>query len=302
MAKIAILGPGGVGGFFACILARAGYQIVCVSSAETSQVIKENGLSLRSPVFGDYSFRPETVTQLETPVDLLLVTVKAPYLNQALGRIAGKFLEKGLVLPFLNGFEHLQMCRTHFGSRVAAGSISIESFWEGPGKVFNPSPHSKIEVATKDSNVAGLLTSWVESFKKAGLTLTDVGSEAKVVWGKLARLNAIACTTAAAQKSVGFIRSNPEWRDYLVNCLTEGSAVAEKDGVVIDEAATMAFIDKLPEGLSTSLQRDVAKGGLNELDAIAGAILRKAAGYGMKCPAIAQMIERIKLVPATVSF
>ena len=113
------------------------------------------------------------------------------------------------------------------------------------------------------------------------------------MWSKLVRLNALACTTAAADRPVRFIRSQPEWRAALEACVSEGAAVAVAEGARIDAATVMEELDQVHDELGTSMQRDVAAGRPPELDQIPGAVLRAAARHGLEAPTVARLAVQI---------
>jgi len=114
-------------------------------------------------------------------------------------------------------------------------------------------------------------------------------SEAQILWTKLVRLNALALTTSATGRRLGFIRTDPEWRAALEACIAEAAAVANADGARIDPAAPLAELDDAHAELGSSMQRDIAAGREPELDAIAGSVLRAAARHGLACPTIARL-------------
>jgi 2-dehydropantoate 2-reductase len=114
-------------------------------------------------------------------------------------------------------------------------------------------------------------------------------SEAQILWSKLVMLNALACTTAVSDQSIGFVRADAEWRPRLVGCVAEGSAVASAEGAELDAAAVMAFFDHLHGEQASSMQRDLRAGRVPELDAIQGAVLRAAARHGLECPVIEEL-------------
>ncbi|HEX4563557.1 MAG TPA: 2-dehydropantoate 2-reductase N-terminal domain-containing protein, partial [Solirubrobacteraceae bacterium] len=98
--RIAVLGPGGVGGLLAGALARAGEDVVVVAREPTAAAIDERGLRVQSVIFGDFVAHPRAVSRLSEPVEALIVATKAMALASALERIA---VEPGVVLPQLNG-------------------------------------------------------------------------------------------------------------------------------------------------------------------------------------------------------
>src|SRR5262249_37532475 len=119
----AVLGPGAVGGSLAVRLANTGVNVVCVTHPEAAGIMALAGLVVESPE-GTFTARVEVVERLVRPGGLLLVTVNAPALDDAVERIDPSAVERGVVLPLLNGLEHMDLLHARFGGRVAAGTIS----------------------------------------------------------------------------------------------------------------------------------------------------------------------------------
>src|SRR3954464_3455794 len=125
MRDFAILGPGGVGGFIAAALSGADAALTVVARESTAEAIARDGIRVRSVRLGDFEAHPAAISSMEGPVDALLVATKAVGSGAACVRVAG--LEPRIVLPLLNGLDHLDLLREHYGSRAVAGSIRIES-------------------------------------------------------------------------------------------------------------------------------------------------------------------------------
>src|SRR4051812_44448182 len=119
MTSVAILGPGGVGGFVAGALCRAGMPVTVVARESTAEVIAREGIHLESVRLGaEFKARPRAVARLDEPVDFLVVATKSTALAASLERVAA---EPRMVVPLLNGLDHLQVLRERFGGdRVAA--------------------------------------------------------------------------------------------------------------------------------------------------------------------------------------
>ena len=118
--KFAVLGPGGVGGLLAGALWRAGSDVTVIARPHTAQLINERGLTLSSVRLGDFVARPTArAAAVETP-DVLIVATKAVGLEEALERVQGMG-DPGLVLPLLNGLDHLAVLRRRFEPRSGAG-------------------------------------------------------------------------------------------------------------------------------------------------------------------------------------
>src|SRR5436309_14857305 len=142
MQTVAILGPGGVGGFLAGALTRAGAAVTLVAREHTATAIARDGLRVESVRLGAFEARPEALASMAGPVDVLMVATKAVGLEEALERVAG--LEPRIVLPLLNGLDHLGVLRERYGTRAVAGSIRIESTRVAPGAIEQTSPFLRI--------------------------------------------------------------------------------------------------------------------------------------------------------------
>jgi 2-dehydropantoate 2-reductase len=288
---IAVLGPGGVGGLVAGALQRAGTPTIVVAREETAALIAERGLRVESVLLGDFVARPRAVPRLEALVDALIVATKATGLREALDRIA---TTPPLVLPLLNGLDHLAVLRERFGEEaVAAGTIRVEADRPEAGRVVHTSPFLRIDMASAHPSARPGMEALAAALEAAGIPARVRESEAQVMWGKLVRLNALACTTSAFDKLLGEILSTPELRDELVGAIEEGCAVASADGAGMDATDPLGELSAAHPTLGSSMQRDIAAGRTPELDAIPRAVLRAAARHGVACPTIERLVKMI---------
>lgn len=291
---MAVLGPGAVGGFLAAVVWRSGTPVTCIARETAVEIITQHGIRLESVVFGNFIARPKAVPRLDYTPDILFVTTKATTLHEALERVDPHIITNTTIVPLLNGIEHMRVLRARYGKRVVAGSISIEVTRKGPNQVVHTTPFARIKLASDSDVSADCLAEIVQLLSNAGIETKVLKSEAVVLWEKLVRLNAIACTTAASNRPLGFVRSDSWWRKQLEGCVQEGAAVATAEGAKTDPKTVAAQIDALPATLTTSMQRDIAAGKPSELDAIPGAVVRAGARYGIDCPTIKNLIEMIK--------
>jgi 2-dehydropantoate 2-reductase len=131
-------------------------------------------------------------------------------------------------------------------------------------------------------------------FRSAEIPVAVSDSEADVMWKKLVRLNALACTTTAFDEPLGAVRSHPRHRLALEEAVEETAAVALAEGATVDPGAVLAELVEWHPGATSSMARDVAAGREPELDAIPGAVLRAAARHGIACPTIEDLVSRIR--------
>jgi 2-dehydropantoate 2-reductase len=289
--RITILGPGGVGGFLAAALARTGEPVLVVANGSTAGLIAREGIEVRSVRLGDFAARPAADTALREPTEVLIIATKATTLEPALERIQA---EVQLIVPLLNGLDHMHLLRERFGAgTVAAGAIRIESDRPEPGRIVQTSSYLRVDLASDDPAPRPRLERLADLLERAEVPATIGSTEAQILWSKLVRLSALACTTSAADRPIGFIRADPEWRRVLIACIDEADAVANADGARVDPAVPLAELDEAHPELRSSMQRDIAAGREPELDAIAGAVLRAGRRHRIECPTIARLALEI---------
>jgi len=281
-SKIAVLGVGGVGGFLSSLLAHAGNEVICLQKEE---LIPKGGLTLESAVFGKLKSFPRFTSRLDVAPDILFVATKAIDLPSAAGSLPRNLLKNSIIVPLLNGVDHIGFLRGFLGRRIAVGMVgAIEVRSPGPGLVLHSSPQIPlVELASADFPKEKL-QELAEILRRAGLRSEVLEREEEVVWRKLVRLSAIAAATAAAQEPIGFVRSDPEWRRLLLGAVSEAAEVAKKEGIIILADEAIKQIDALPETLTMSLQADQKKGISGEKEAIVGAVLKRARRYGIPAP------------------
>jgi 2-dehydropantoate 2-reductase len=282
----AILGPGGVGGLVAAALHRSGAPVTVVAREQAAATIARDGLRVHSVRLGDFVARPTAVATLDAPVDALFVATKATTLEPALDRIAA---EPALVVPLLNGLDHLARLRERFGDRAVAGSIRVESTRVGPAEIAHASPFLQVEVASAQPARRAQLDAVAADLRAAGIPAEACDDEAAVMWSKLTRLVALATLTSASGTTLGGVRASPRWRAALEGVVREAIAVARAEGAPGDVEEKLAELAAVHDDFRSSMQRDLEAGRTPELDAIAGAVLRAGARHGMPCPTLAEL-------------
>ena len=287
MTTVAVLGPGAVGGFVAGALDRAGIATTVVAREETAAVIARDGIEIESVRLGSFTAQPRAVAALEAPVEVLVIATKAPALDAALERVHA---DARLVVPLLNGVEHLDTLKERFGPRAIAGSIRIGAERPAPGRVVHTSPAVRIELAPPYPAVEA----FADALRVAEIPVKVLDREPDVLWSKLVRLNALASTTSAADATIGTVRTHPHWRVLLEGVVDETALVAQAEGATIDAGTTLEELMALGPGHDSSLHRDLVAGTLTELDAICGAVLRAAERHGIPASTLEDLVARIR--------
>ncbi|MFJ4831267.1 ketopantoate reductase family protein [Streptomyces sp. NPDC088747] len=288
---VAVLGPGGVGGLLAALLARAGHRVICLARDETARTLRADGIRVRSGHFGDFTARVEADTELREPVDAILIAVKATALDAALERVPVGAPGDGLLVPFLNGVEHPAALRERYGSeRVAPAAIRVESTRLAPGLIEHGSPFADVDL-TGETVRRERLNALAATLEGAGLGVRVKDSEAATLWAKLTFLAPLALLTTRYALPLGDVRTRH--RAELAALVEETAAVSTACGAPADPAAALVPYHSFPAATKSSMQRDAEAGRPLELDAIGGALLRAAERHGVAVPVASRLVREL---------
>lgn len=289
-----VVGTGGIGGLLAGLLARAGADVLCVTTERSALALAERGLRVESSYYGTFAVPMRGETRLESVSPLVFITTKATALDAALGRLPSA-MPRVAVVPLLNGVEHVARIRSALAADIVVGTIGrVESYSPEPGRVVHRStqrPVVELAVGAGCDTVAALLA-------RADVEVNVLPSAADVLWRKLVRVGPVACATAASGLPLGELRHDADLR----KAIAEAVEVARAEGAAVPDAAdVLAAIDRLPDDLETSLQRDVSRGDTGELDALGGAILRAGKRHRIVAPAMHRLVAAVeaRVTPAT---
>ena len=284
--RVAVLGPGGVGGLLAALLARDGSAVTCLARPGTAQHLDRHGLMLTSARYGEVRAAVRGVERLDEPIDVLLVTPKATHLDDALDRVPSEVLGDAVVVPLLNGVEHMGVLRDRFpAAHVVAGTIRVFASRPEPGVIRHEGQLAAVQLAPGAERLAGALDA-------AGVDVTVRPDEEGLLWDKLCFLAPMALLTTRTQEPLGAVRD--QHGEELTAVITEVAAVARAEGAAPDPAATRDFAWSLPAEMRSSMQRDAEAGDPTELEAIGGAVLRAADRHGVDVPVTRRIVEDLR--------
>lgn len=284
----AILGAGGVGGLIGACLSHSGDSVTLVVRAETIESYPRK-LRLESP-FGNFTVDVGVSAEVP-PVDVLWITVKATQLDSALAALRNPDAVRGIV-PLLNGIDHLAALRARYGSqRVIPATIAVESERVSPGHIVQRSPFARLNVS---SSGRPLLESTIDQLQHLGFTCRFIDDEPTLMWSKLVFLAPFALSTTAADKTVGEILADPQWRSLGEACVREACAVATAEGAKVDAESILSGVKVMPGNMRSSMQKDVERHNPPELDAIAGPILRGARRHGIEVPVTKKLVAAVE--------
>jgi len=284
----AILGVGGVGGLIGACLVRSGESVTVVVRPESLPQYPEQ-LQLES-AFGNFSVPVARATEVP-PADVLWIAVKATQLDAALAAFT-KPDSVGAIVPLLNGIEHLAVLRTRYGAKkVIAATIAVETERVAPGHIVHRTPFARLNVSAAGRTLLGAT---LDEFQRMGFECRFIDDEPTLMWSKIVFLAPFALTTTAADRTTGGVIADPEWKQQLESCVREACAVARAEGAKVDADAVLAGMMKMPTNMRSSMQKDVERGNVPELDAIAGPILRGGQRFGIDVPTTKKLVAAVE--------
>ncbi len=289
--KVAIVGAGGVGGYFGGRLAQAGEDVVFIARGEHLRAMRGNGLRVDS-INGD--FRIDPVRAADDPatvgeVDYILVAVKTWQLRDAIDTMRPMVGKTTSIVPLLNGVEAPDRLADAFGSeRVLGGTCSVISMIAGPGHVRHAGAHPTIKFGELDHRPSARGERLRTAFSRAEGVQVEVPEDIHVaMWSKYIFIAPWSGVGAVTRAPAGVTRSLPETRALLERAMEEIFLLARARKVAMEQEAiplAMAFIDALPYEGTASMQRDIMAGRPSELDAQNGTVVRLGKEAGVATP------------------
>ena len=288
----AVLGAGGVGGLVGGALANTGHSVTLLVRPGRRDRYPER-LSVESDTLGSFEVPVRVADRLDGQFEVVWITVKATALEAALGAIDKEELGGAVVVPLLNGVDHIARLREHYGlERVLPGTIRVEAEWLELGRVRQFSPFANLEVAPGPSTLPRAEELCGE-LRVAGLSCKVQDDEVTMLWSKLSFLAPFALTTTVSGDTLGAVRSDASWHYRLKSCVAEACSVAIAEGAELTPQPVLAALEGAPDALRSSMQKDVAAGRAPELDAIAGPILRGGSKYGIDVSTTQVLVDNI---------
>ncbi len=245
-------------------------------------------LTLERPS-GTITAPAKAVATLTEPVDVLWIATKTYQLETALESVKSS---PALVVPLLNGTDHIAVLRERFGSdRVVPATIAVEAERVAPGRFVQRSPFVRLNLAASAEPRLGAI---VARLGEIGFTCQFMHNEHTLLWSKLCFLAPFALVTSASGKNKGEVFADAEWKRKLDAAIGEACAVAKASGAEVDVAKLLAVFENMPPAMRSSMAKDVAAKRELELDAIAGPIVRGGEQHGIDVTTTKGLMKAIR--------
>ena len=278
--RLAILGAGGVGGYFGALLARAGHDVVLYARGANLAAIRSNGITIRD-ANGEFTVPIGSTNDPDelSGAEFAIVAVKS-YSLAEIAPVARKLALAGTtVLPLLNGVEAADDLERGGVPReqLLGGQTNVSAYKEEPGVIHRALWKERVVLGELNGTLSDRAMSLVEVLRSGGIEAIATTNIAVELWRKFNMLCAMAAACGMARSNVAGIRDTELGHLLIERAVAEIAAVGRARGVAIpqtQERDIMRGIDALPGSMKPSFLLDVERGGPTELDVLSGAVSR----------------------------
>ncbi|HUQ99658.1 MAG TPA: 2-dehydropantoate 2-reductase [Gemmatimonadaceae bacterium] len=292
--RIAIIGMGGIGCYYAGMFARAGHEILALARGENLRAIRSAGLEIRTPEGNwkeqiDATDQPNQIAKSIRDGDFAIVSTKS-YSLAEVAPAAKLLAERGAtVLPLLNGVdaaERLIQLGVN-GDRLLGGVTYISAVRTAPGIVERKTPFQRVVVGELAGGMSARAERLATIFREAGVEASATDNVAVALWQKFILLASIAAVCGVTRSAVGAVRKSQGGRRSFQRAVHEVVALGRARGIALPENAAahaIAQLEAFSDDARPSLLLDVEAGSRTEVDVLSGAISRMAEAAGVDVP------------------
>lgn len=289
--RLAMMGSGGVGGYFGGRMAAVGHDVTFIARGEHLEAIRAHGLRIESRDLDDATVHPARATddpEEVGPVDCVIVGVKL-WDTETAGRAMLPMLGPDtMVLSLQNGVECDDILAPIVGrERLIGGMAQIASSIGLPGVISHIGTMQRIVIG----EFGGTVSPRVEALRRAmldGGIVAEISDDIeRTIWEKFVFLVGLSATTTLMQTTIGPIREDPDSRQFLHEVMGETVAVGRAKQVALPEDYAddrMAFVDGLPFDMTSSMHHDFERGNPLEVAWLSGAVARFGRAFGIPTP------------------
>ena len=288
--RIAVVGAGGVGGYFGGRLAQAGEDIIFIARGEHLKAMQASGLRVDS-FLGNFVIQPVRATNDPRQVglvDMVLVAVKAWQVPEVAPALMPMIGEETGVIYLGNGVEAPAQLTHVLGARPVLGGLTrISAAIAGPGLVKHLGIEPFIAFGELDGQPSARVEALRLAFERAQVKVSVPADIQAAMWEKFIFIAAISGVGAVTRLPAGDFRRVPESRQLLEAAIDEVVALARRRKINLPEdiaQRTLAVIDGLAPTVTASMQRDIMEGRPSELGAQNGAVVRMGLESGVPTP------------------
>ena len=289
-----MIGTGGTGGCLGGYLAKAGQDVTFIARGNHLQTLKENGLSIHSTKHGTLCIQPIhacTMNEYTDTPDVIFVCVKYYALTEVCDFINRIASSKTLVIPILNVFRTGEVIQKACPNcTVLDGCIYIMSMIESPGIINQFSDIFKVYFGYRQGqlhqleNIACQVERDLNAASIEGHLTTDIDRDALQ---KFSFVSPMGTAGLYYHATGGDFMTPGEKQDTFIQLVNEIEQLGNAMGMTFETSlkeVNLKILYGLAKNSTTSMQRDVQKGGNSEIDGLVHNVVRLAKQYNISLP------------------
>jgi len=288
--RIAIIGTGGVGGYFGAQLAARGEDVIFIARGEHLDAIRRDGLRVESEHAPAHIYPVNATDVIEEigPVDLALVGVKLWDTDEVGRRLAPHLSRDSTVISLQNGVSKDDILRGHLPATALIGGVCyISAAIKSPGVIRHDGSLARIILGEFDGRRSDRAMQIFECFISAGIDAELSTSISEMIWEKFVFLVGLSSVTSATRQPVGVLRHRERTRRLLRDTMAEVVRVGRARGIRLSAEYAdqqIEFIDTLPEQMASSMLTDLLRGRRLELPWLGESVAEMARQLGVPTP------------------
>jgi 2-dehydropantoate 2-reductase len=298
--RIAVMGAGGVGGYFGARLASGGHEVAFVARGGHLAAMRARGLVVRSAL-GDIHLPNPAASDDPAALgwfDAVLFAVKLWDTEAAAAAIKPLLAAGGVVIPFQNGVESIERVGAVVGAQQVMGGVAyIAAKIAEPGVIAHTGTMARLVFGPVVPGQQPAADALLAACKGAGIDAQIAADIRKALWTKFAFLVALSGLTAATRQPIGVIRADADLRATLEAAIRETWELARARGIALPDdfvESQMAFADGLPAEMKASMAHDLEAANRLEAPWLSGAVARMAKEAGIAAPVNATLYAAVK--------
>jgi 2-dehydropantoate 2-reductase len=299
--KIAVMGAGGVGGYFGAKLAASGEEVHFIARGAHLEAMQKNGLQVLS-ANGDVQLKPGSATGDPAsvgPVDLVMIAVKLWSTEDALRDARPMVGPNTAVVSFQNGVVAVDAIAKQYGKeRTLGGVANIAAVIERPGVIRHTGTMAILSIGELDGKPSSRTKTFLDACTKAGIQARVSDDIQKTIWEKYVFLVAASAMTSLTRLPLGTIREDPDTRALTKQIMSEVVAVGKAKAVNLDSDLADKLLERLdgmPREMVASMLGDLERGNRLELPWLSGGVVEMGKQLGVATPGNGFIVAALKL-------
>ena len=289
--KYLIVGTGGTGGAIGGFLAASGKDVSFIARGSHLEAIRQNGLVVDSELRGRLHIENAQAFDMESyedSPDVIFVCVKGYSMDEVCPFLRRVARPDTMIVPILNVYGTGGKLAVRMpGLTVADGCVYIVSYISAPGEITQKGPLFRVVYGNRDSSCPDIFYDIERDLRESGIDVIVSTNIIRDAFQKFSCVSPMAAAGVFFQNTMGEIRENPRKRAVFASLVGEIGQLAQAMGIpfstdVVQE--NLEILDHSAPDSTTSMQRDLQKGGPSEINELLFEVVRLGKRYQVELP------------------